>query len=796
VVFRNPNRTIGWFSKSALGKACLLVWLGLLPLAGHAATGVDLELSVSAQTNAVLLGEQFSFSIVVSNASASTATGVIVSDQLPATWQYIYSQSSQGTIDESGGSLSFSIGDLPGGSSTTMRVFVDSQFPGLTTNFAVVNLNEPNLGTTSPIGLGINAFLPAPPVITSQPQSQGLSLGGLLNLAVGVLSGPGARFQWRLNGENIPAATNATYSVLGLLSKDAGLYTAVVYNQLGATESEPALISLTGLLKLPASDSFAGRGPVLNLLNLMSYSNVGATSEPGEPLHAAVPGGHSVWFTWTPLLSGVATFSTAGSSFDTLLAVYTGKSLTNLTEIASDDDSGGFYTSTVVFNAVAGTQYSIAVDGAYGAQGNIILNSSLQLLVPPVPMIRNGPITQVVAPGDNATFSVTATGNNLSYQWLANDVAIAAANGPSLVISNVGPGNVGLYRVRVSSGKQSIVSTAAALQLAMVDGQADPSGQARDKFQAEADASTGGSGAISTKTRLRVSSSGGTIQKQTSGTSRGYTGMQVFSTYSSATQTGEPNNCSNPGGSSAWTSIQPPANGALSISTVGSNFKTILGVYTGNGTDFSTLVPVACDVATDTNSNNGHLTFAATANTVYYVSVDGVNGAYGTVMLSWNLAVPPAITSQTPSQTVPAGASVSLSASATGNPAPKCQWYCNGSMLTGATNWSLKITNFQATAQGSYQALAINTSGSAAAAPASLVLYSGLQFDSSVRNSTNETVGFQLVGTANTKYVIEASTDLKTWIPIATNSPASGFWSFSDQITTNLDRRFYRALAQ
>ena len=159
-------------------------------------------------------------------------------------------------------------------------------------------------------------------LITQQPVGGIINLSGLLNLLVGTLTEPNLKFQWRLNGRNIPGATNSTYSKAGILSSDAGLYTVVVAGQSGTETSDGALISLTGLLQLSASDSFAGRAPLLNLLNLMSYDNTSDTTEPGEPLIGGIPGGKSVWFTWTPLLGGVATITTAGSSFDTLLGVY------------------------------------------------------------------------------------------------------------------------------------------------------------------------------------------------------------------------------------------------------------------------------------------------------------------------------------------------------------------------------------------------------------------------------------------------------------------------------------------
>ena len=49
-------------------------------------------------------------------------------------------------------------------------------------------------------------------------------------------------------------------------------------------------------------------------------TTVGATREVGEPVLAS--GTHSVWYTWTPTVAGKYVVSLAGSSYDTLLAVY------------------------------------------------------------------------------------------------------------------------------------------------------------------------------------------------------------------------------------------------------------------------------------------------------------------------------------------------------------------------------------------------------------------------------------------------------------------------------------------
>jgi len=58
---------------------------------------------------------------------------------------------------------------------------------------------------------------------------------------------------------------------------------------------------------------------------------------------------------------------------------------------------------------------------------------------------------------------------------------------------------------------------------------------------------------------------------------------------------------------------------------------------------------------------------------------------------------------------------------------------------------------------------------------------------------TNGVFGFDVSGPSGSNAVIQASTDLQTWIPLQTNLLGSGPLYFSDpQSTTNV-QRFYRA---
>jgi hypothetical protein len=117
----------------------------------------------------------------------------------------------------------------------------------------------------------------------------------------------------------------------------------------------------------PVNDSFAGALTLTGFPVEVTGSNVDATREPGEPSHddpAFPQGERSVWWRWTPKRSGHVAVETCGSRFDTILAVYTGAALTELTQVASSAGSGWCESGArVAFFATAGVTYRLAVDG-------------------------------------------------------------------------------------------------------------------------------------------------------------------------------------------------------------------------------------------------------------------------------------------------------------------------------------------------------------------------------------------------------------------------------------------------
>jgi uncharacterized repeat protein (TIGR02543 family) len=125
---------------------------------------------------------------------------------------------------------------------------------------------------------------------------------------------------------------------------------------------------------VPPNNNFANRILLTGSNTTVSSFNDAATLEPQEPLHNDSYGGKSVWWSWVSPAPGFVTVNTIGSRFDTTLAVYAGSALSNLIEIASDDDGVPDYTSTVTFYTKAGVTNQIAVDGYDGASGNIRLS--------------------------------------------------------------------------------------------------------------------------------------------------------------------------------------------------------------------------------------------------------------------------------------------------------------------------------------------------------------------------------------------------------------------------------------
>ena len=226
----------------------------------------------------------------------------------------------------------------------------------------------------------------------------------------------------------------------------------------------------------PVNDAFVNAIVLSGAEVQSSGSNVGATREPGEPTHGGVAGSASVWWRWTAPASVRVKIDTVGSSFDTVLAVYTGTAVNQLTAIASNDDTSGI-ASEVRFNAVAGTTYQIAVDGFLAGQTTATGSITLNLLAAnPVPIITSNPAPGVInlpatAVGElsRATIDLISTGGapgtSAGIDCVGTGVLVGAAGSSPTVLRFAQSVTVGQQPVDLSIAAAS-APTAQSLSLA------------------------------------------------------------------------------------------------------------------------------------------------------------------------------------------------------------------------------------------------------------------------------------------------------------------------------------------
>lgn len=545
-----------------------------------------------------------------------------------------------------------------------------------------------------------------PPQILIQPVSQTVLPGGTAVFSVTAVDPTGVRYQWFKNDKPVPDATNSFLEIQNVTFSDAGAYNVILYNFVGGTKSDQAILKLQ-IPDLPLVDDFENRIVTNSVSGYGRASNVAATRQSGEPRHADKRGTNSVWLSWVVPSSGIATISLEGSSFDTLLAVYSGTNLSTLTPVAANDDATiGVKYSSVQFDAVAGTEYIVAIDG-FGGGGEIIMQWSLESTPARLPRPISEPTDTNVQQGATITFETGSTSGRATIEWYFNGQLIAS-NLASLTLDNITPDKVGVYYAVLKEGGRVVTTKPIRLQITQVDGVSDSRFSSHDKFGdalARVFENLNGN-------NLLHSLKGRIIRTQ--GPVRGFTGAQVFNTYGSTTDPGEPLHCGIVGGASEWFIYQAPTNGLLIIDTSGSTFDTVLAVYDVAGNlppnDYTDLRSVACNNDISPTNNLSRVEFYATAETIYYIAVDGVGGATGIAQINYNLIPPPIIVTQPQNQSVQQGTNVSFSVTANGTNLTY-QWRFNSVNISGQTNSILLLTNVQSSSAGYYSVLVSNIAG-------------------------------------------------------------------------------------
>jgi hypothetical protein len=222
---------------------------------------------------------------------------------------------------------------------------------------------------------------------------------------------------------------------------------------------------------------------------------------------------------------------------------------------------------------------------------------------------------------------------------------------------------------------------------------------------------------------------------------------------------------------------------------------------TGDGSEFlvaesSSYYPALYQTSIDLQSLGLH----TRAITSVSFTMPAGPAATGIFALSGTESPFPVITAQPQSMSVAAGADVSLSVGAVGAGTLSYRWLFDGSALAGGQGNPLNVTNAGAANAGSYQVIVTNTSGSVTSLVAVLSIATlPLSFVTGP-NALQYSGGKMILQLTNLPgqgpVVLAASTNLLQWVPVFTNPPGLGTFTFTytDSAAGTFPLRFYRAV--
>ena len=290
--------------------------------------------------------------------------------------------------------------------------------------------------TNSLIGCNINMVNACTFSVTNGSSTVGLLVSGTVYGAGGLTkAGPGL-----LQLTGTATNTGATTVSAGTLQVDGSLGTNTVTVPSGSTLSGTGTINGATTIQsggtLAPGDSAIGTLTISNALTLAGNAAF-AVNKSGSTLTGdLVQGLGTVTYGGTLTVTATGTALAAGDSF---------------TLFAGAGYTGSFTTITLptLGSGLAWDTSNLAVNGS--------------IAVAALPLITTQPANQSVTQGSPATFSVTATGTALNYQWQKNGASIGGATASSYTISSTTTNDAASYSVVIANAVGSTNSATATL---------------------------------------------------------------------------------------------------------------------------------------------------------------------------------------------------------------------------------------------------------------------------------------------------------------------------------------------
>lgn len=297
---------------------------------------------------------------------------------------------------------------------------------------------------------------------------------------------------------------------------------------------------------------------------------------------------------------------------------------------SAPDDGTVYEEFTVPSDLLLPGRNVVAVEVHQSSPESSDLSFDLMLLAasaPPHFVVQ--PSSLVVPYCIDVTLHAEATGSP-QYQWFKNGVPIPGAIQPSLVLPGVERDVAGIYVAVASNEAGTAESDPAEIQVCLTKRGGLLVGVMATTnlgalFAREAGLGSGGGAAGGKAAALppQVQLSHGV--------------PLYFTTENGSSNPLVPFICQVPAAHTKWVGYFSSLGQRLHVSTEGSDFDTVLGVYTNSGGLNPTLVEVTCDRGNAAQSR-GVVEFNADRK-FYYIAVDGEQGATGTVRLKIGLGV-------------------------------------------------------------------------------------------------------------------------------------------------------------
>ena len=591
------------------------------------------------------------------------------------------------------------------------------------------------------------------------------------------------------------------------------------------------------LISPPGNDDFASPFMLTGMNPTVQGSTYLASLQPGEPGFSPWVVDRSVWYSWIAPANGTVRVHCPSRP----CAVYSGGSISNLTVVARVNTDN---FNDLVFTATAGTEYEIAVAGAWWLADDFTLSLVM-------------PKAQIASPTIGAAFPMPA-----NFEIIARTIDIGGAvvsvsffDGTNLIAAAT---NAPFQRecLNIPAGIHQL-----SLQSTDVNGFTSSSEPVEIRVEPTNDDFAQRFTITNTPASFVADNSGATVEPgeywpggaslrtlwwSWTAPANGIVTVatSAFSTTAEVV-TATPNTQALPAGALADKSIVSSS----SVIIIGPGFGNppgpttgpLVNVYTGSAvTNLNLCASNSVWFSSWLNSGEWYvlpsMSFPVVGGQTYQLSLDGLYGSYGSAELNFSFApspLPPA-NDNFATATILSGSSLTTNGTTVGattefgepssgsDPAARTVWYSwtaaasgnvevtasadnysdlNVGVYAGSSLWTLTPVA-TGSDQVSFYALAGTTYKIVAAGPSGLATGFSLALNGPppppnlvATRQSNGGYQLQVTGVVGQSFVIQASSDSMHWVTIRTDTLTGTHLNFTDTTAASSRQRYYRILA-